>query len=204
MENDNDNQENDDQQTACSEHESSSGSIGQCHRQSDISYEELGRLILSLNFQQRKIFNEVQDWAKKKIKARNSFKKVSVDPLRFFITEGAGVGRSHLMKTICMFLTNTFNLYSRSPDKPKVLIPASTGVAAININGTTINSGFSTSPLLMHILCQGFEILNEEDSEIYIMRYWFPICACYIYIKSYVKYLTLKKINHLKIYLFLW
>ena len=61
MENDNDNQENDDQQTACSEHESSSGSIGQCHRQSDISYEELGRLILSLNFQQRKIFNEVQD-----------------------------------------------------------------------------------------------------------------------------------------------
>ena len=49
------------------EHKSSSGSIGQSHRQPDISYEELSRLILSLNFQQCKIFNEVQDWAKKKI-----------------------------------------------------------------------------------------------------------------------------------------
>ena len=49
------------------EHKSSSGSIGQSHRQPDISYEELTRLILPLNFQQWKILNEVQDWAKKKI-----------------------------------------------------------------------------------------------------------------------------------------
>ena len=98
---------------------------------------------MSLNFQQHKIFNEVQDWAKKKIKARHSNKKVSVDPLRLFITEGAGVGKSHLMKTISTFLTKTFNLYYGSPDKPKVLILAPTGVAAINIIGTTINSGLS-------------------------------------------------------------
>ena len=43
------------------------------------------------------------------------------------------------MKTICMFLTKTFNFYSGSPDKPKVLILAPTRVAAININGTTFN-----------------------------------------------------------------
>ena len=49
------------------EHKSSSGSIGQSHRQPDISYEELTRLILPLNFQQCKILNDVQDWAKKKI-----------------------------------------------------------------------------------------------------------------------------------------
>ena len=35
------------------------------------------------------------------------------------------------------------NLYSGSPDKPKALIPAPTGVATINISGTTINSGLS-------------------------------------------------------------
>ena len=35
-------------------------------------------------------------------------------------------------------------LYSRSPDKPKVLILAPTEEAAINIDGTTINSGQST------------------------------------------------------------
>ena len=48
------------------------------------------------------------------------------------------------MKTMCMFLTIIFNLYSGSPDQPKVLILAPTGVAAININGTTINSGLCT------------------------------------------------------------
>ena len=105
-----DRQEHDNQGIERSEHESSSGSIGQSHTQPDKYYEELSRLILSLNFQQHKIFNEVQDWAKKKIKARNSNKKVSVDPLRLFITGGAGVGKSHLRKTICIFLTKTFNL----------------------------------------------------------------------------------------------
>ena len=168
-----DRQEHDNQEIESSEHESLSGSIGQSHKQSDISYEELSRLILSLNFQQHKIFNEVQDWVKKKIKARSSNKKVSVDALRLFSTGAAGVGITHLMKTICMFLTKTFNFYSGSPDKPKVLILAPAGVAAININGTTINSGLSIYHLmLMDILYQGFQILNEEDSEICILRYW--------------------------------
>ena len=45
-----------------------------------------------------------------------------------------------------MILTKTFNLYSGSPDQPKVLILAFTGVAAININGTAINSGLSIPP----------------------------------------------------------
>ena len=143
-----------------SEHESSSDPIGQAHRQPDISYEELNRLILSLNFQQRKIVNEVQDWPKKIIKARNSNKKVSVDPLRLFITGGTGVGKSHLMKTICIFLTKTFNLYSGSPDKPGALILASTGVAAININGTTINSGLSIPPYV-----NGYTLPRLSDSE---------------------------------------
>ena len=56
------------------------------------------------------------------------------------ITGGAGVGKYYLMETICTFLTKNFNLYSGSKDKPKVLILSPTGVAAININGTTINS----------------------------------------------------------------
>ena len=98
-----DKQEHDNQEIESSEHESSSGSLGYAHIQPDISYEELSRLILPLNFQQRKTFNEVQDWAKNKIKARNSNKKVSVDSLRLFITGGAGVVKYRLMKTICIF-----------------------------------------------------------------------------------------------------
>ena len=77
-----------------------------------------------------------------------------------FITGGADVGKSHLKKTICMFLAKTFNLYSGSPDKPKVLILAPTGVAAINIDGTTINSGLSIPPYV-----NGYTLPRLSDSE---------------------------------------
>ena len=114
----------------------------------------------------------MQDWAKKKIKARNSNKKVSVDPLRLFITGGAGVGKSNLMKSIFMFLTKTFNLYSRSPDRPKVLILPPTGVEQqiISMEQPLIQD-LVYHLLLMNIICQGLQILNKEYSEIYILRY---------------------------------
>ena len=64
------------------------------------------------------------------------------------------------MKTICMFLTKTFNLHSGSPDKPKVLILERTGVAAININETTINSGLRISPYV-----HGYTLPRLSDSE---------------------------------------
>ena len=68
----------------------------------------------------------------KKIKAMNFKKNVSIEPLRVFITGEAGVGKSYLMKIICMFLMFLYDPYSGSPGKPKVFILASTGVAAIN------------------------------------------------------------------------
>ena len=168
---------------------------------------------LSLNFQQRKIFNEVQDWAKKKIKARNSNKKVSVDLLKLFITGGGGVGKSHLMKTICMFLTKTFNLYSGSPDKPKVLILAPTGVAAININGTTINSGLSIPPYvngytLPSLLESERRRLRNLYSEVLVVLIYEISMVSNIRLlhirKGYVKYLAVQKVSHLQICLFLW
>ena len=155
----------------------------------------------------------MQDWAKKKIKARNSNKKVSVDLLKLFITGGGGVGKSHLMKTICMFLTKTFNLCSGSPDKPKILILAPTWIATININGTTINLGLSipsyvngyTFPKLSdsergrlrNLYSEVLVVLNNEISMV-------SNTAWYIYIKGYVRYLAVQKVNHLQIYLFLW
>ena len=112
-----------------------------------------------------------------------------------------------------MFLTKTFNLYSGSPDKPKVLILAPTGVAKININGTTINLGLSipsyvngyTFPKLSdsergrlrNLYSKVLVVLNDEISMV-------SNTACYIYIKGYVRYLAGQKVNHLQIYLFLW
>lgn len=68
----------------------------------------------------------------KQIKARNANKKISIEPLRLFIMGGAGIGKLHLWKTICMFFMKTITLYTGSPDRPKVLILTPTVVAAIN------------------------------------------------------------------------
>ena len=76
----------------------------------------------------------------------NFKKNVSITPLRLFITGRARVRKSYLMKIICMSFIKTMNLCIGLPYKPKVLTLAPTGVAAININETTINSGFSIPP----------------------------------------------------------
>ena len=86
-----------------------------------ISNEELSNLILTLNTQQRKIFNEVQDWTWKKLRAMNCKKNVILEPLRLFITRGAGVGRSYLMKIICLFFIKTMNLYPGLSINPMTL-----------------------------------------------------------------------------------
>ena len=91
-----------------------------------------------------KVFNIVSDWTVKKLKSRTCNNRV--DPLRLFITGGAGVGKSHLAKTISSYLLKTFSFHSGSPDKPKILSLAPIGVAAINIDGTTINTGLSINP----------------------------------------------------------
>ena len=98
---------------------------------------------------------------RKKIKTRDANKKVFIESLRLFIMAGAGVGKSHLMKTICMFLTKTINLYSGSPDKPKVQILEPTGVAAIKRYETTINSGFSIAPFVNRHTLLRFSVLEQ-------------------------------------------
>ena len=59
-----------------SHHDQTSGSFA---RNRIISDEELSRLINSLNLKQRKVFNIVCDWTKKKLKSRTSNNRV--DPL---------------------------------------------------------------------------------------------------------------------------
>ena len=59
-----------------------------------------------------------------------------------------GCGKSHLIKTIYHSVRRLFLYQSESPVKPRVLVFAPTGVAAIKINETTIHSG-------LNIPCRG-------------------------------------------------
>ena len=67
-------------------------------------------------------------------------KPKKVEPIYLFITGGGGAGKSHLIKTIYHTVIKTFRYDGMNPENPTVLLSVPTGVAAININGTTINT----------------------------------------------------------------
>ena len=70
-------------------------------------------------------------------------KPKKVEPIYLFITGGGGAGKSHLIKTIYHTVIKTFRYGGMNPENPTVLLSAPTGVAAININGTTINAALA-------------------------------------------------------------
>ena len=73
----------------------------------------------------------------------NSLKPVVVEPIHLFVTGGGGAGKSHLIKTIYHTAVKTFRHPPFNPELPTVLLMAPTGVAVINIDGTTVNTGLA-------------------------------------------------------------
>ena len=65
-------------------------------------------------------------------------KPVQVDPIYLFLTGGGD-----LIKTIYHTAVKTFRHPSCNPELPTVLLMAPTGVAAINIDETTVNTGLA-------------------------------------------------------------
>ncbi|CAF5174403.1 unnamed protein product, partial [Rotaria magnacalcarata] len=70
-----------------------------------------------------------------------------VEPLRLFITGGAGTGKSHLLKCLHYEATRIFSRKKQlDPDENineiHTLITAFTGAAAVNVGGLTIHSAF--------------------------------------------------------------
>ena len=105
-----------------------------------MSDNELNTKILSLNQKQREYFEVAYNWARRFVKHLSSLTKTKINPLHIFLTGGAGTGKSHLIKTIYHALTKVFSYRATTLDKPKVLLVAPTGVAAVNIDGTTIHT----------------------------------------------------------------
>ena len=108
-----------------------------------ISDINLNAMIRSLNQRQRALYNMVHSWAKQCIKSNLGSTLVNMEPLHIFLTGNAGCGKSFLMKVLYQSLNKTLSYGNVSLDKPKVLLIAPTGVAAINIDGTTIHTALN-------------------------------------------------------------
>ena len=68
---------------------------------------------------------------------------IDPDPFYIFLSGGAGVGKSHLIHAIYQGAIRALRQPGQNPDQPTVLLTASTGKAAANINGTTLHSAFN-------------------------------------------------------------
>ena len=77
------------------------------------------------------------------MKNLNCLKPEKLNPINLFVTGGAGAGKSHLIKAIYHTAVKTFRYGTINPERPTVALMAPTGVAAININGTTIHTALS-------------------------------------------------------------
>ena len=85
----------------------------------------------------------VQSWANKSIKTKSMPDAQPLEPLHIFLTGNAGFGKSFLLKVLYQSLTKILSYGNVSLDKPKVLLMAPTGAAAINIDGTTIHTALN-------------------------------------------------------------
>ena len=89
-------------------------------------------LIRSLNLRQREFFNHIVHW----IKCKD-------EPVYAFLTGGAGVGKSVVIRALYQTLYRILNLKDgENPDDKRILLCAYMGFAAFNISGQTICSAF--------------------------------------------------------------
>ena len=119
------------------------GAITSHNQPLDISDEDLRQSVRSLNTQQRHAYGKLLSWVRNKVKNMNSLKQTHVQPVYLFLTGGGGAGKSHLINSIYHTVTKTFRHGNTNPENPTVLLMAPTGVAAININGTTVHTALA-------------------------------------------------------------
>ena len=133
---------NDDQHSDMSHSVSGNTAMSaQIHR--ILSDNDLSIKIKSLNMKQRYVFDFIYNWAKSCMISKSGYGKILPVPFCLFILEGGGCGTLSLMKTIYHSVNKLFLCQRGNPDKTRLFVLVPTGVPAIKINGTTINSGLN-------------------------------------------------------------
>ena len=96
-----------------------------------------------LNEGQQRLFNYIMTYARKCRSAERN-NELPPKPFYIFLSGGAGVGKTFLVNVITEYLKRILRYPNQSFDQqPSVLVTASTGKAATNINGTTLHSAFN-------------------------------------------------------------
>ena len=110
----------------------------------------------SLNQKQREMFDVVYTLGKTHVQYSKLDRGSHVQPLRIFLTGNGGCGKSFLVKCLFEALSKVLS-YNEDNSKTKtVMLLASTGVAAIKINGTTIHTELG-------IPCTNFHPLGDRQ-----------------------------------------
>ena len=116
-------------------------------RMNDADYHQL---IRSLNIKQREFYHHVVTWIKTKD-----------EPLYAFLTGGAGVGKSVVVRALYQGLHRYLcSKEGEDPDDVRILLCAPTGKSAYNINGLTLHNAFH----VQGNKCKGAKLANQRIS----------------------------------------
>ena len=135
--------ENLDEDEGDEELQSKSVNIGISIASTLLTDDDINARIRSLNSQQKEIFEFVQNWSRNFVKNLTCKVPTEIEPFYLFLTGGGGVGKSHLLTTIYNAVSKELIYKGNEPSKSRILVLAPTGVAAVNVNGTTIHSGLN-------------------------------------------------------------
>ncbi|MCG8077008.1 MAG: AAA family ATPase, partial [Candidatus Thiodiazotropha taylori] len=117
--------------------------------------EEYLSLLRSLNLRQREFFNHVIHW----MKCRD-------EPLYAFLSGGAGVGKSVVIRALYQCLYRILNMREgENPDETRILLCAYMGFAAYNINGKTIASAFHKK------MFQSNQVMTADELNTFRIKY---------------------------------
>ncbi|XP_073795416.1 uncharacterized protein isoform X2 [Danio rerio] len=99
---------------------------------------QIRKMFQSLNQEQSSIFYAVRDWCKRSVSGKNP------EQFLYFLNGGAGVGKSHVIKSIYAEASKILRRLPNTQEhtdisKPTVLLAAFTGTAAFNILGKTLH-----------------------------------------------------------------
>ena len=106
-----------------------------------------------LNMEQQNLFNLIVEQIQL---YRN---KDQIEPFYTFLSGGAGVGKSHLVKVIAEYAKRNLKFPKQDLDQPSIMLTASTGKAASQIDGITLHSAF-------HIGCNSNKDKNKLKKNI--------------------------------------